>query len=769
MDASWLKLIPWLPAASAIICAIAATNRKLHSLAAVATIVAIAGGFFIALAVHGQFVPEAKESHSQDAAAHVEHEEKPIADAEHEKAEQPADEKAHEKQGQAEGKHAKPKSAAQTLRVFEWINLGYVDHNFATEADAQAFAHSKTDKGKTAEIVGQNDTGKWVVRTPRFEANFNYYIDSLTIVMLFVVCGIGALVAIYAAGYMQGDRGYARFFAGVSIFIFAMTHLIMADNLILIYLGWEGVGLASYLLIGFYYQKPEAVAAAKKAFIVNRIGDLGFALGIFLTYVNYDTVIVSEIIKQAAAHTGDPSWMDTLIPFLLMLGAFGKSAQIPLYVWLPDAMEGPTPVSALIHAATMVTSGVYLIARLHPVFELSEYALLTVSTIGVVTATFAATIALCQYDLKKIYAYSTISQLGYMFLGVGMDVKYAVFGAVFHLVTHAFFKALLFLTSGNVMHGMAGQLDLRKMSGMRKLMPYTCWLMFVGCLALAAFPFTAGFYSKDSILAGVFEKAIDQGDNYLLFLGILAFATAFLTAFYTFRLWFRVFMGPTQYEMGEEHHGDEDHAHDHDSHADDDIHVEHHHEPHEAGWLMLAPLFVLAIGAAFAGYFGYDWMKNMVVGSTAGAGYLLDYHGKQLGNFGTAEDLHLMMQIVSAIIAFAGIGIAAYFHWFNRPAADAIATKAKGLVKLLNNKYYIDEINDALIVKPLNLIGQIFFVIDSLIVHGLVVLVGFVPRAFGETIRPAQYGSLQGYGLSMLVGLVVIIVLIVSAMAGGSL
>ena len=353
-----------------------------------------------------------------------------------------------------------------------------------------------------------------------FTAAFGYYIDSLTLVMLLVVTGIGSLIAIYAAGYMQGDRGYARFFAFVGIFIFAMTTVAMSDNLVLLFLGWEGVGLASYLLIGFYYKKPSAVAAAKKAFIVNRVGDFGFALGIFAVYYTFGSVQYVDIIPAAQAMLGQldvamlsegakaaydsaeviqREWpfIITIAPFLLMIGAFGKSAQIPLHIWLPDAMEGPTPVSALIHAATMVTSGVYMISRLISVFELSDYALPTVAVIGGITCFVAATIAMTQYDIKRVFAYSTVSQLGYMFLGVGV---LCTTGAVFHLMTHAFFKALLFLTCGNVMHAMAGQLDLRRMSGMGKVMPATKWLMFCGCLALSAVPFTSGFFSKDLIL-----------------------------------------------------------------------------------------------------------------------------------------------------------------------------------------------------------------------------------------------------------------------------
>ncbi|MBI1337201.1 MAG: NADH-quinone oxidoreductase subunit L [Phycisphaera sp.] len=685
MSLQLAKLIPWLPALSAVVCGICCIKRPLRKLAAPVCVLSILAGFVITLGIQ----------------SHV--------------------------TGHHEGG-----AVGQTVTLFEWVHAG------------------------------------------SFHVDMAYYLDPLTIVMLFVVTGIGTLVALYASGYMAGDRGYARFFAYVSIFIFAMTTLVLADNLVLLYLGWEGVGLCSYLLIGFYYQKPSAVAAAKKAFIVNRIGDLGFALGIFLTFHHFGQVTYTDIFNAAAlyhAHGVEVPWTVQLIPYLLMLGAFGKSAQIPLYVWLPDAMEGPTPVSALIHAATMVTAGVYMIARLTPLFMLSPGALELVAIVGCVTALFAGTIALCQYDIKRIYAYSTISQLGYMFLGVGV---LCTSGAVFHLFTHAFFKALLFLTAGSVMHALAGQLDLRKMSGLRRKMPVTCWLMFAGCLALAGFPFTAGFYSKDEILAAVMEKGLTEHSALYITLAVLGLFTAFLTAFYTFRLWFRVFMGPEKYEMGEEHHSDED------SHTTQDaahgstsggIEVAHHHEPHEMPLFpMNLPLVVLAAGALLAGVLGHRWMAHMIGSSSAAVVSQVAEHGEAATETThhltllPGVDLHTSMMIISSVIAVLGIVLAAYYHWLNRPAADRLASQFKGLVTLLANKYYIDEINDAVIVKPLNLLGQVFFAVDQLIVMGLVQFVGFVPRALGLSIQPTQQGKLQGYGLGMAAGAAIIALLVVMAM-----
>jgi NADH-quinone oxidoreductase subunit L len=601
-----------------------------------------------------------------------------------------------------------------------------------------------------------------------FEANFAWYLDGLTSLMLYVVTGIGLLVTIYAAGYMKGDKGFARFFAGVGLFIFAMTTLVMADNLLLLYLGWEGVGLCSYLLIGHYFQKPSAVAAAKKAFIVNRVGDLGFALGIMLTYVCFGTIEFAELFAKLR-QVDEPTFAMQVIPFLLMLGAFGKSAQIPLYVWLPDAMEGPTPVSALIHAATMVTSGVYLIARLLPLFALSEWALPTVCLVGGVTSIFAASIATMQTDLKRVFAYSTVSQLGYMFMGVG---ALAAGGAVFHLLTHAFFKALLFLTAGSVMHAMAGQLDLRRMSGLRRRLPVTCWLMFIGCLALAGFPLTSGYFSKDLILASTLHEGLHGPEKFrgvYMMMGIVGVITAFITAYYAFRVWFRVFMGPESYEMGEEHHGDEG---DEDDHGHDDGHGHAHvHEPHEVSWFMNAPLVVLAIGSLGVGLVlkQLHWVDDVIAASSASLSYAeLSGHAAEKGaKDGGGWDIHTLMYFVSALISALGILTAMYFHWFNRDAASGVGRRLGALGALLRRKYFVDEAYDLVIVRPLRLTGDVLFLVDRLIVETIVDVVGTLPRLGGLAVRPLQNGVLQGYGLGMLVGTAAVVALVLGRLAAG--
>jgi len=618
--------------------------------------------------------------------------------------------------------------------------------------------------------------GTWI-EVGGFKAEWSYFMDPLTLTMLMVVTGIGSLIAIYASGYMKGDKGYARFFAAVALFIFSMTHLVMGDNLLVTFLGWEGVGLASYLLIGYYFQKPEAVAAANKAFIMNRIGDAGFLLGIFAIYKAFGSIQYVDILPAAQAMLGDADitllqpgaaaayaqasqGSNTLLlitaPFLITLGAFGKSAQLPLYTWLPDAMAGPTPVSALIHAATMVTSGIYLIARLLPIYQLSPYALPLVAVIAAVTSLIAGLIALRQTDLKKIFAYSTVSQLGYMFLGVAALAPEA---GVFHLITHAFFKALLFLTAGNVMHALAGNLDIRTMSGLRKKLPITCWLMFAGCLSLAAAPFTSGFFSKEMILFNVFgygQLHEAEGHTGPIFgtlytwLGIMALVTAFITCSYSFRAWCQVFLGAEKYEMGDEHHAD-DHAHGHDP------------EPHEMPlWPMNIPLMLLAVGGVGIGALLNKDIASIIGHSTAvvvGA----DHAGEHPNLFMpfTGHDLHYSLLYFSIVIFLTALGLAFFLHASARPLRDNLAAKASALLSPLDNKFWLDEAYDSIIVTPLRLASETLRLLDTAIryfIRGLAAL----PAWFGETVlKPLQSGHLQGYALGMAGGLAAILVMVI--------
>ncbi|MFN3165801.1 MAG: NADH-quinone oxidoreductase subunit L [Phycisphaeraceae bacterium] len=692
--------IPWIAALGAVVCGLLCLKPSLKALAGPVCVLAIAAGFVLTVLAFTS--PGTK-----------------------------VDQKIVEVPWQQAEKDAGEGKVADTDK--------HADHSYADKG--HGIAHGVVVETKPWIYAGgkANEDGSY---TDGLQINYGYYFDGLTMVMLLVVTGIGLLIAIYAMGYMKGDPGVARFFAAVALFIFAMTTLVMADNLVLLFLGWEGVGLCSYLLIGYYYGKDSAVAAAKKAFVVNRIGDFAFLIGIFLCYQHFDTVSFDGIFNHSAMAAGS-EWTLAMkaIPFCLMIGAFGKSAQVPLFVWLPDAMAGPTPVSALVHAATMVTAGVYLIARMMPVFEHVPAALTVVAVVGGFTALFAATIALCSNDLKGVFAYSTVSQLGYMFLGLG---ALSTTGAVFHLVTHAFFKALLFLTAGSVMHALAGTLDIRTMGGLGKKMPVTKWLMFVGCLALAGVPMTAGFFSKDEIIAATWIEGIDgNGGGLYILLGIVALFTALLTAFYTFRLWFIVFTGETKFEMGDEHHSEDGH--------DDDHPAGHADEPHEMPWWpMNAPLVILAIGSLVAGFVLYKVfpIKSLIDASSA---YVHPAHN---------DAIHTIMKIVSGILALAGIFFAYVFYSNNAERAKTAANLFKGPVALLRGKYFIDAFYDKAVVRPLFISGQVLYLIDQLVIHATIMSVGWAPRLIGRSVQPTQTGRLQVYGLGMVAGVAAIALLL---------
>ncbi|HEV7520919.1 MAG TPA: NADH-quinone oxidoreductase subunit L, partial [Candidatus Angelobacter sp.] len=440
-----------------------------------------------------------------------------------------------------------------------------------------------------------------------FSAPFGFYLDQLSMIMVLIVTGVGFLIHVYSVGYMAHEGGYYRFFAYLNLFMFFMLTLVLANNYLLMFVGWEGVGLASYLLIGFFFLKDSAADAGKKAFIVNRIGDFAFLIGMFLIIQHFGSLNYDAVFDRIAAGHFSPEagWgLFTAIALCLMFGATGKSAQVPLYVWLPDAMEGPTPVSALIHAATMVTAGIYMIARSHAIFNLAPHALQIVAIIGCITAIFAATMGLAQTDIKRVLAYSTVSQLGYMFLACGVAAYSA---GIFHLMTHAFFKALLFLGAGSVIHAVGGEQDMRRMGGLRKLIPVTFWVITIATIAIAGIPPFAGFFSKDEILGAVFHSP--YGGPVIWAIGVV---TAGLTSFYMFRLWFMTFFGELKLgsvDVGEEAHsahapaqaahGAASHSH---GHADDQSHG--HGGVHESPWIMLAPLVILAVLSVVGGWVG---------------------------------------------------------------------------------------------------------------------------------------------------------------------
>lgn len=562
--------------------------------------------------------------------------------------------------------------------------------------------------------------------------------DGITSVMLLAITFVGSLIAIYSAGYMHGDEGYPRFFAIFSLFLFSMTGLVLADNYLVLYAFWEGVGLCSYLLIGFWFTKPAAAAAARKAFLVTRLGDVGFLIGILAIWANFDySLDFAMVFKQAPSKDAG---LVTAICLLLFCGAVGKSAQFPLHVWLPDAMEGPTPVSALIHAATMVTAGVYLVARSTPLFVLSSTAQAIVACIGAFTALLAALIVLTQNDLKRVLAYSTVSQLGYMFLALGSAtlspgsnalVGFAVTAAIFHLFTHAFFKALLFLGAGSVMHAMGNVIDMRRFGGLRKVMPTTHWTFLFGSLALAGFPLFAGFWSKDEILASVLAASHEGHPNAFLYLVLFisALVTAALTAFYTFRAYFLTFWG------------------------EEKIPHEAGHHAHESPRVMCLPLMVLALGAALVGFINAEPLTH----------WLAHYLGQvgALAHTGEVEVSKAIVMSSSIAVALGGIAFA-WLTYVKQPGlAGQLAQRFQWLYQQSLNKFHFDELYGFFVVRPTLLMAQVCRLFDSFVVDRLVDLVGQSPRGVGLLLRPIQNGLTQFYGLAMALGLAVLLVALV--------
>ena len=591
------------------------------------------------------------------------------------------------------------------------------------------------------------------IRSGGLEVAWALKLDMLTAVMLVVITSVSALVHLYSWGYMEEDPSQCRFFAYLSLFTFAMLMLVTADNLVQMFFGWEGVGLASYLLIGFWYHKPSANAAAIKAFVVNRVGDFGFSLGIFATFMVFNTVSLDAINAAVPAMEGASfsflgQQLDvmTTICLLLFIGAMGKSAQLGLHTWLPDAMEGPTPVSALIHAATMVTAGVFMVCRLSPMFEASATALAVVTYVGAATALFAASVALVQTDIKRVIAYSTCSQLGFMFFAAGSGAYGA---AMFHLFTHAFFKALLFLGAGSVIHAMHHEQDMRFYGGLRKHIPLTFAMMTIGTLALTGFFFTAGYYSKDAILEAAFASGTEAG-RAAFFLGAFV---ALMTSFYSWRLVFLTFFGQPRW-AGSEHiqhaahgdHGHDDHAHHH-GHKDPTA----GYHPHESPWTMTVPLVVLAVGALFAGYVFHDGF----VGAEGGQRF---WNGAIAFDVALMEALHhVPAWVVHAPSAAFVLGLfGAWLAYVARPGLPAaVAAAVPALYRFLAEKWYFDRLYDLIFVRPSQALGRFFWVrgdqktIDALGPDGAAALVG----QGALVARRIQSGQLYAYALVMIVGL----------------
>jgi NADH-quinone oxidoreductase subunit L len=552
----------------------------------------------------------------------------------------------------------------------------------------------------------------WIAVTG-FQVNFAFTVDHLTLIMLGVITGVGFLIHLYSIGYMAHEEGYWRFFAYLNLFMFFMLVLVLSSSFLLLFVGWEGVGLASYLLIGFYFTKDSASNAGKKAFVVNRIGDFGFLLAMFLLVQHFGSLDFNTVFTSAATI---PAPL-TAICLLLVVGAAGKSAQIPLYVWLPDAMEGPTPVSALIHAATMVTAGIYMVARCHALFNASPVALTVVACIGAATALMAATIGLVQHDIKRVLAYSTVSQLGYMFLACGVGAYSA---GIFHLMTHAFFKALLFLAAGSVIHAMGGEQDMRKMGGLRKRIPITFWTMSAGVFAIAGIPPLAAFFSKDEILYQTF-----LWDNplakLLWFVGML---TALLTSFYMFRLWFKTFFGAPRFD-------------------------EHHVHVHESPLVMTVPLAILAVLSIIGGWVGVPLAFG---GHNEFEHFLAPVFasGEHVAEHVTSRTAEPLLAALSVVVALLGL-YAAYFAYVRKPGTAAtlatLSPTSRRAYSLLDHKYWVDEIYSALIVTPLLMFSR--YILNGLIDAGLIQGAGSGLAAtgwgLGSIVRRMQSGNIRSY------------------------
>ncbi len=575
-----------------------------------------------------------------------------------------------------------------------------------------------------SQIPYVGDYFTWIVAGP-FRVDFSLQVDQLTVVMLLTVSFVGMLIHIYSTGYMAHEGGYYRFFSYLNLFMFFMLTLVLAANLIVMFVGWEGVGLCSYLLIGFWFLKKSAADAGKKAFITTRIGDFGFTVGILFIFATFSSVDFQTIFKSVAA-TPVAEGTLTTICILLFTGAIGKSAQLPLYVWLPDAMEGPTPVSALIHAATMVTAGVYMVARMNPLFSRAPIAMLVVAIVGAITAFYSATIGLMQTDIKKVLAYSTVSQLGYMFLGCGVGAYAA---GIFHLMTHAFFKGLLFLCAGSVIHAMGGEQDMMKMGGLRKKIPITYWTMLIATLAIAGIPGFAGFFSKDEIL----EAA--QHANFTLWL--LGVAGAALTSFYMFRLVFLTFFGKPRYDEHE-------------------VHV------HESPKNMTIPLMILAFLSIFGGWFA---APKLIGGIDRFGEFLQPVFTMYAPSAPPAiaesavspgDALFHALTGWPVIVGILGLLVAWWFYIKSPETPKRLAKSLHGLYTLIFHKYYVDEIYAALIVRPLLWISDnvLWHVVDERVIDGTVNGVATAARESGGELRKLQSGNTRSYASWVIIGAV---------------
>jgi len=586
------------------------------------------------------------------------------------------------------------------------------------------------------EPVYSEPFAQWI-QISGFHVEFAFFLDHLSLIMLLVVTGVGFLIHIYSVGYMWDDPSFYRFFTYLNLFMFFMLTLILANNYLQMFIGWEGVGLASYLLIGFWFTKDSAASAGKKAFIVNRIGDFGFLIALFLIIQHFGSLNFTQVFDAAGRLPMETAGAGTLtaLGLLLMVGAAGKSAQIPLYVWLPDAMEGPTPVSALIHAATMVTAGVYMVSRSHVIFERAPMALTAVAIIGTLTALFAATIGITQTDIKKVLAYSTVSQLGYMFIACGVG---AFSAGIFHLMTHAFFKGLLFLGAGSVIHAVGGEQDMRKMGGLRSKIPWTFWTVTAGTIAIAGIPPFAGFFSKDEILWKAYQT------NWVYwFVGLV---TAFITSFYMFRMWFLTFFG--EYRGG---------ADGHDSQGNDHGHGHGHGGVHESPMVMLVPLMILAILSIVGGWVGiggrFEHFLAPVFQTGVEAAHEVEAH----------SSMEEILMLVSVAVALCGLGLAWLLYVKKPQLPKQIAEGMGSLYRAVFNKYYVDEFYARLLVKPL-LLGATNILwkgVDQGVIDAALDGSATGANEVSDSIRHMQSGNLRSYAGWIAAGAAAVIVYMV--------
>ena len=602
-----------------------------------------------------------------------------------------------------------------------------------------------------------------------FQVNFAFTVDHLTLIMLAIITGVGFLIHVYSAGYMAHEEGYWRFFAYLNLFIFFMLALVLSANFLLLFVGWEGVGLASYLLIGFYFTRDSAANAGKKAFITNRVGDFGFLLGMFLIIAHFGTLDFASVFTKINTMPGGiTGGFFTAICLLLVLGATGKSAQIPLYVWLPDAMEGPTPVSALIHAATMVTAGIYLVARCHALFDRSPFSLGVVAVIGAATALLAATIGMVQHDIKRVLAYSTVSQLGYMFLACGVAAYSA---GIFHLMTHAFFKALLFLAAGSVIHALSGEQDMRVMGGLWKRIPITFWTMTVGVFAIAGIYPLSGFFSKDEILYRAFTSPNPLGK----LLWLVGLVTAGLTSFYMFRLWFKTFFGAERFDEHALAHGhsthplpnatathstfDEAHAAEHDK-----AQAEHAHGVHESPGSMTAPLVILAALALVGGWIGVP----AALGGANHFEHFLDpifavtsHADNALNADQVSHTLERTLAGVSLLTAALGFFVAYLLYYRNPGTATRYANALRPIYRLLDHKYWVDEIYGVGIMGLLMVTrGLLRGLVEGAIVQGSGSGLAAGTEGLSWVTRRMQSGNIRSYAGWLALGAAVLIAVV---------